>query len=57
MQHGNRITVKFKVVFVQVLLIALLNCFISVSDQDSESYPQFSMRIDILEIETESNFH
>ena len=56
-QQGNRITVKFKLVFVQVFLIPLLNCFISVSDQDSESYPQFSTRINILEIETESNFH
>ena len=27
------------------------------SDQDSELYPQFSTRIDILEIETESSFH
>ena len=39
------------------MLILLLNCFISVSDQDSELYPQFSMRIDIPEIETESSFH
>ena len=44
-------------VFVHVLLIPILNCFISVSDQDSESYPQFSTRIDILEVETESSFH
>ena len=27
------------------------------SDQDSESYPKFSKRIDNLEIETESRFH
>ena len=27
------------------------------SDQDSELYPQFSTRIDIHEIETESSFH
>ena len=27
------------------------------SDQDSELYPQFSPRIDILEVETESSFH
>ena len=39
------------------MLIPLLNCFISVSDQDSEFYPQFSTRIDITEIETESSFH
>ena len=39
------------------MLILLLNCFISVSDQDSELYPQFSSRIDIPEIETESSFH
>ena len=26
-------------------------------DQDSESYPQFSTSMDILEIETESSFH
>ena len=38
------------------MLILLLNCFISVSDQDSELYPQFSMRIDILEMETVSSF-
>ena len=50
-QQSNRITVK--PVFVQVLLILLLNCFISVSDQDSEVYTQFSRRIDILEIKTE----
>ena len=42
-------------VFVQVMLIPLFNCFISVSDQDSEVYPQFSMRIDIPEIETEKS--
>ena len=47
----------FKSVLVQVLLIPLLNCFLSVSDQDSESYHQFSTRIDIIEIETESSFH
>ena len=35
----------------------LMNWFISVSDQDSESYPQFSTRIDIFEMETESGFH
>ena len=39
------------------MLIPLLNCLISVSDQDSELYPQFSTRIDIPEIETESSFH
>ena len=39
------------------MLIPLLNCFLSVSDQDSELYPQFSMRIDIPEIKTESSFH
>ena len=39
------------------MLIPLLNCFISVSDQDSELYPQFSTRIDIPEIETERSFH
>ena len=39
------------------MLIPLLNCFISVSGQDSELYPQFSTRIDIPEIETESSFH
>ena len=43
----------FKLVFTQIMLIPLLNCFISVSDQDSELYPQFSMGIDIPEIETE----
>ena len=42
---------------VQVMLIPLLNCYISVSDQDSELYPHFSTRIDIPEIETESSFH
>ena len=57
-QQSNRITVIYiKLVFVQVILIPLLNCFISVSDQDSELYPQFSTRIDIPEIETESGFH
>ena len=56
MQQNNRITV-IKLVFVQVMLILLLNCFISVSDQDSELYSQFSTRIDIPEIETESSFH
>ena len=45
-----------EMVFVQVMLIPLFNCFISVSDQDSELYPQFSTRIDIPEIETESSF-
>ena len=39
------------------MLIPLLNCFISVSDQDTELYPQFSTRVDIPEIETESSFH
>ena len=39
------------------MLIQLLNCFIGVSDQDSELYPQFSTRIDSTEIETESSFH
>ena len=40
-------------------MILLLNCFISVSDQESELYPQFSTRIDIPEIKnkTESSFH
>ena len=37
------------------MLISLLNSFISVLDQDSELYPQFSTRIDIPEIE--SSFH
>ena len=31
--------------------------FICVSDKDIELYPQFSTRIVILEIETESSFH
>ena len=35
----------------------LINCFISVSDQDSGLYPQFSTRIDLPEIEIESSFH
>ena len=39
------------------MLIPLLNCLISVLDQDSELYPQFLTRIDIPEIETESSFH
>ena len=39
------------------MLIPLLNCFISVSDKDSEVYPQFSMKTDIPENETESTFH
>ena len=56
-QQSNRIFGLLKLVFVQVILILLLNCFISVSDQDSELYPQFSTRIDIPDIEMESNFH
>ena len=39
------------------MLIPLLNYFIIVSDQDSELYPQFSMKIDIPEIKTESSLH
>ena len=39
------------------MLKLLLNCFIGVSDPDSELYLQFSTRIDIPEIETESSFH
>ena len=39
------------------MLILLLKCFISVSDQDSELYPQFSTRIDIPEFKTEGSFH
>ena len=39
------------------MLISFLSCFISVSDQDSELYPQFSTKIEIPEIETESSFH
>ena len=54
MQQSNRITL-LKLVFFQVMLIPY--CFISVSDQDSELYPQLSTRIDITEIETESSFH
>ena len=37
--------------------LTVLNFFISVSDQDLELYYQFSKRIDIPEIETESSFH
>ena len=39
------------------MLLPLLNCCVSVSDQDTELYPQFLTRIDIPEIETESSFH
>ena len=44
-------------VFAESMLLTLLNCFISVSDQNSELYPLFSMRIDIPEFETERSFH
>ena len=39
------------------MLIPLFNCFISVLDQDSELFTEFSMRKDIPEMETECSLH
>ena len=39
------------------MLLLLSNCCVSMSYQDTELYSQFSTRIDIPEIETESSFH